>query len=209
MGTFMKSNIRFSTPPGGASRQAPARQLYRSDFGLGNTPNLVGQQTAAIEGAKIGVYEGTDNGLAISSSKVVRGAATGVGFIGLKAQGVGGSFEMKIDAMPTAGGIYFDLFRNALGGSPDSYRLELGDTGLARMATRISGTLTYVGQPFNVAAGDTVEIRYVGGLLNAYKNGVLVSSAAVSGVALSGWHGIAWTSPAAGFQLSTCRVGTY
>lgn len=204
MTILLASNAIMSNPPF-ASRYAPGRAVYRAEFGLGDRPDLVGDPTAAGEGLTVGQFEGTVNGLAVSGGKVVRGSNTGAGFVGLAAPGNGGTMVWRVDALPTAGGIYFDLFRDASG---NAYRIELVGSN-ARLCTRVGGILSYLGSDFTVAAGNTVGIRWVGGKLFAYVNRSIATQALTNAVSPGGQHGVAWTAPAAGFQLDSMEIDEY
>ena len=204
MTLLLASNAIMSNPPF-ASRYAPGRAVYRAEFGLGDTGNLVGNPTAAGEGLTVGQFEGTANGLAVASGKVVRGSNTSAGFVGLAAPGNGGTMVWRVDALPTAGGIYFDLFRDSGG---NAYRIELvGST--ARLCVRVGGALTYLGAAFTVAAGDIVGIRWVGGKLFAYLNRSIATQGLTNALPPGGQHGVAWTAPATGFQLDSLEVDEY
>ena len=183
--------------------------LYRATFGLGDTPNLVGVPTAAGEGLSVAAWEGVANALAVASGRVVRGSATGAWFNGLPTPASNGiNFSMLVVTRPTVAGVYFDVFRSTIGGSPDSYRLEFG-TSTVRLCKRLNGAFTYFGNPEPYVNGDRVGLVWVKGMLTLSINGKARITANDSTVTPSGYCGIAGTSATTGFQLDNLEVNTY
>lgn len=207
MSIIIRSNQAMTSPPANAPI-APGRATYRVRFSAGDSPSLVGMATGGGNGLTLGLWEGTANGLASASGKCVRGSASGVGFIGLPVSGVGIEFSLDVDAAPTAGTLFLDVFRATLGGSPNSYRLEVNN-GTARLRQRVGGLITTIGPSFNFNNGDRLSIRYAGGVLTALVNGVVVSIAKPDTITLTGYAGIAWDGDATGFSLDNVDIDLY
>lgn len=207
MSILIRSNAPMSSPPAWAG-YAPGRAVYRLRFSAGDSPNLVGMVTGPGDGLVLGIWEGTANGLASSGGRCVRGSASGVGFVGLPFSGIGGEMSFDIPLAPTAGTLFIDLFRATLGGSPDSYRLEVSN-GTARLRQRVNGLITTLGASFSYNNGDRLGIRYVGGILTATVNGVVVSRVKPDAINLTGYVGIAWDGDAKGFALDNMDIDRY
>lgn len=207
MSVVIRSNQAMTNPPMNAP-YAPGRATYRVRFSAGDSPSLVGMATGGGDGLVLALWEGTANGLASSGGRAVRGSAAGVGFIGLPVAGVGIEFTLDIPLMPTAGTLFFDIFRAALGGSPNAYRLEVG-AGTARLRQRINGLITTVGPSVNISNGDRIGVRYAGGVLTMLVNGAVVSIARPDPINLTGYAGIAWDGDATGFALDNVDIDLY
>lgn len=207
MSILIRSNQAMTDAPMNAP-YAPGRATYRVRFSAGDSPSLVGMATGGGDGLVLALWEGTVNGLASSAGRAVRGSATGVGFIGLPVAGVGIEFTLDIPLMPTSGTLFFDIFRAALGGSPNSYRLEVG-AGTARLRQRVGGNITTIGPSVNISNGDRIGLRYAGGVLTMLVNGVVVSIAKPEPIALTGFAGIAWDGDATGFALDNVDIDLY
>lgn len=208
MSTYLASDQALTSPIPGTP-YTKGRALYMAQFGGGNTGNLIGVFTAAGEGLKSRAWEGANNVFAVSNGMVVRGADTTAAVTAqLPMEGNGGIFEMNIVTRPTVGGLYFDLFRSAVSGSPNGYRLEILTTSV-RLCQRVGGNLTYFGSNFPINDGDRVGLRWMGGSLSLIVNGEEKIIANTSDVARSGYCGLSAVQAATGFALDNLMVTTY
>lgn len=208
MATIFRSDIPMDAPPAGTPRSA-GKALYRASFNLSNRDTLIGEATGTGDGLKVATWVGTDKALAIVNNEVVRGTATGTWFNGLPLQGDGASISIYIKQLATAGDLYLDLFRASLTGSPNGYRLVFNPGGTAQLGYRLDGVNKYVGAAFSYHAEARLEMRWVGGLLEALLDNVVVSQVAANFVAPTGYAGITGVTASAGFVFDQLYVDEY
>lgn len=208
MSIVIRSDQLMGNPPK-AAPYAPGRQLYRANFNDGNKASLAGEVTAGGTGLVVAPWEGGANNFAVQSSTVVRGAATGSINVGLPLLGVGALMEWDVVALPANAPLYLDLFASTIGGSPDVYRLALNPSGNIQLYQRVSGTQTQLTSTAPVAVGDRVGVRWVGGLLSAFVNGIEVLKAFTSAVNPNGYARLSAGSSTTGFAVDTLAVDIY
>lgn len=208
MTLVFRSDIPMDTVlPGTPVSAGKAR--YRASFNISNRPNIIGEATGAGDGLTVGAWQGTENALGIANNRLVRGASTGTWSVGLPLLDNGASASIYVFALPVGGDLYLDIFRHALTGTPDAYRLILQPGGTAQLVQRVSGTNSYLGSVFNYAANQRIGLRWVGGLLEALLDNMVVSSVQTSAVAPSGFAAISGVTGTAGFELDEYYVDEY
>lgn len=207
MSIIIRSNQLMNTPPMVAP-YAPGRQLYRANFNDGNKASLAGEVTATDVGLVRGTWEGDANNFAVQNSTVVRGSTTGSINVGLPLLGAGAMMSWDVVALPAGAQLYLDLFASTVGGAPDVYRFGLGPSS-SSLLQRVANVVTQLSGVFTVNPGDRVAVRWVGGLLSAFVNGVVVAEAVTSAVAPNGYARLSAGGSTTGFAVDTMTIDIY
>ncbi|AIX99760.1 hypothetical protein ART_0162 [Arthrobacter sp. PAMC 25486] len=207
MSIIIRSNQLMGSAPMVAP-YAPGRQLYRANFNDGNKASLAGEVTATDVGLVRGTWEGNANNFAVQNSTVVRGSTAGSIGVGLPLLGAGAMMSWDVITVPQGAPVYLDLFASTVGGSPDVYRLGIGTTA-SSLSQRVANASTVLSPLFATSNGDRVGIRWVGGLLTAFVNGIAVAEAVTSAVNPNGFARLSAGSGATGFALDTMAIEIY
>lgn len=210
LGRVIISGIELSEPLPDTPIQG-GFAFSKDTFSVGTAPSLVGRNTNSDEGLTVQAWQGSANSLAINNGVMVRGAGTDATFSNqLSVPSSRGAYawaEMK--ALPTTIGLYLDLYRNAVLGSPNGYRLEFTNQGTVRLGKRVSGAMTYHGDPYPISPGDKVGIRWLDGVLSLVVNHVPVIEATVDVITRSGFSGFSGLNATTGFGVDQFSLSIY
>lgn len=176
----------FATPSAVAGRSA--------DLGLLGTARTWAQGSGAA-------------GFEVASGTIRPTAASVIQFAGIAI----GATSMRVSALvltlPTAGNVYLDLYRAALDGTPDSYRLDFSVAG-ARLQKRVAGVTTLMYMPLKPSEliNSVVSMQWYRGFLSLLVDGVERYSTDDTTVASGGYIGFARTSTAVGGSFNRFAI---
>lgn len=180
-------------------------------FSQGSLPSLVGRLTNNEPGLVPVPWQGTENTLAISNGKVVRGSNLVGSFSNQLAvpSSDGAYVYIMVEDLPTVTGLYLDLFRNAVLGSPDGYRAEFTDNSSVRLTQRVNNSPVYFGSPQSFSRGDSVGLWWYKGKFALCINHVKKIVVDNSDVSRVGYVGLSGVAAATGFGIQSFHLGLY
>lgn len=207
MGLAIAVNTALQTIPSGTP-VASGKPLYADSFGGGDAATVLGRLTDAGPGLTRGTWVGVDKGVAISGGKLVRGTVDATWSALLPTTATSMSISFILNARPTVSAIYVDILRATITGSPNSYRLEVGD-GSIRIMKRFGGPNTYLSPSISVPMGSRLALRKRGSLIEVTVDGVLRESVTDTDITTGAYAGLAASTAATGFVIDDLRVSTY
>lgn len=213
MSMVLRSDETITTPPPGTP-VADGNPLYTDNF-AGTASTLLGRQTDAGPELIQATWLGDDNVLAISGGRVVRGSNVSANWSQqLAVPSTNFEFEVHVIQRPTVGGIYIDLLRQTVSGSPNGYRIELAATN-CRLVKRVSGSQINLSGTLPLVDGNKIRVRIrdtpsrTAKQLDVLLDGVLVASVEDSSIMTAGYAGFSGLPATAGFSIESIRVNTF
>lgn len=213
MSLVLRSDETIITPPPGTP-VADGNPLYADEF-TGNATSLLGRQTDSGPDLSQTTWLGDDAVLAASGGRMVRGSnVTGNWAQQIQVPGTDIEFEVHVIKRPTAGGIYIDVLRQAVAGSPNGYRIELTATN-CRLVKRVSGAQINLTGSLPFVDGQKVKVRVrrtpAGGAkqVDVLLNGAVVASVEDSSIMTAGYCGFSGLPATTGFSVESVKVNTF
>jgi len=212
MSLVLRSDETIITPPPGTP-VADGDPLYFDDF-TGTNATLLGRQTDAGPNLIQATWVGDDKVFATSGGRLVRGSnmVTGVNLI--QNPNTNFEFEVLVLQRPSGAGMYFDLMRQAVTGSPNEYRIELAPS-ICRLVKRVGGQQINLtsGLPFSNGQSIRVRIRRnqtgTANLIDVLIDGVPVASVEDNSIMTPGYCGFTVLPTTDGFSFDYLRVNTF
>lgn len=212
MSLVLRSDETIITPPPGTP-VAAGDPLYRDEF-TGSASTLLGRQTDAGDGLTQATWAGDNQVMATSGGKLVRGSSmeTGVNLLPNNARSF--EFEVKVDQLPTGAGLYFDLMRQTITGSPNEYRIEMNPTRTS-LVKRVGGSQIALSGGLPFGPGQTLRVRIrlnsagTANQIDVLIGGMLVATVEDNSIMTAGYCGFTVLPATAGFAFDYVRVNTF
>lgn len=212
MAFLMKSDETIQTLPPGTP-VADGDPLYVDNF-TGDSTTLLGRQTETGPGLAQATWLGDNQVMATSGGKLVRGSnmVTGVNLLPNTARSF--EFEVKVLQMPTGAGMYFDLMRQAITGSPNEYRIEMNPSRTS-LVKRVGGSQISLSGALPFISGQTIKVRIrlnsagTANQLDVLIDGMLAATVEDNSIMTAGYCGFTVLPATTGFSFDYVKINTF